>query len=107
MILLLSLDFSTFYFLVQPVMCLCLVFSTYDNYVNQVNSVKVKFRVGRAIRMQHKQNENLLILLHLGKKGYFVGGMIDLRRSTMTDMLGAITSYFVIMIQLFLIDPFN
>lgn len=79
-------------------MSLCLVFSAYDNYLYQVNNVKID-------AMQHKLNENMLVLLQSGKKGFNVGKMIALRRSTLTGIMGAVANYFVIMIQLFLIDP--
>lgn len=101
---LLYLDFITFLYVVQPILCLWVVFSAYENYLSHLSRIRVEKLSKKS--QHHWNNEKLFVLLNAGKRSFNVGGTIELRRSTLTAMTGAITSYFFIMIQLFLINPY-
>ncbi|CRL01878.1 CLUMA_CG015615, isoform A [Clunio marinus] len=76
-------EYVTFFFLVQPLVCLW------------------KFQSVRT------EEEELLLYIQQFNLEYHVGSIIDIRNSTMTEMISSIVNYFITMVQIFSVDPFK
>lgn len=97
-------DLTTFCYFLQPSLCLWTVLSSYENYLKQLKTVGAKLK---STKNNRRHNENLLVTLQWNKRNTRIGGIIDIRRSTLTNMISAAMGYFIIMAQLFAQDPYK
>ncbi|CAG9809597.1 unnamed protein product [Chironomus riparius] len=97
-------QFGTFLHFLVPFFMFWTIFSKCEEFYKKIKEVELNLYMKTTT---FKKSESIFILLNSVECKFIVCGMINMKIETLTDMLSEIFNFFIMMVQLFTINPYK